>query len=86
MKISNIFQATNIFQKNVKQKNEKKIIEKKKDNINISSKALDFQTAMKAVNNSPNVRQEKIDAITKKINEGTYFISSEQIANKILEN
>lgn len=86
MKISSIFQTTNIFQNNIKQKNEKKVIEKKADNLNISSKALDFQTAMKAINNSPDVRQNKINSISKKISDGTYFVSSEQIANKILEN
>lgn len=86
MKISSIFQATNIFQNNIKQKNDKKIKDVKKDNLDISSKALDFQTAMKAINNSPNVRQDKIDYISKKISEGNYFVSSEQIASKILEN
>lgn len=85
MKISNIFQTTNIFQSNIKQKSEKKSNIKKTDNLNLSSEALNFQNVMKSVKNAPDIREDKVKAISEKIKNGTYFVSSEQIAEKILE-
>lgn len=86
MKISNIFQATNIFKTNSKLKTQKKFNNKSIDNIKISSEAIDFQNALKAINKTPDVRQDKIDDISKKIQNGDYFVPSEKIADKIFQN
>ena len=47
-------------------------------------KLKDFQTVLKAISNSPDVREEKVNDIIKKMEQGSYNISSEDIANKLL--
>ncbi|MBS5793539.1 MAG: flagellar biosynthesis anti-sigma factor FlgM [Lachnospirales bacterium] len=84
MKITNLFNTTNIYNKsNV---NDKKLEKTKKSNDSfvVSDKARDFQTVLKAISNSPDVREEKVNDIIKKMEQGSYNISSEDIANKLL--
>ena len=56
------------------------------EQIAISSKAKDIQKATEAVNTAPDIRIEKVDRIKEQITNGTYSVSSEQLAEKILEN
>ena len=56
------------------------------EHIAISSKAKDIQKVTEAVNASPDIRIEKVDRIKEQISNGTYSVSSEQLAEKILEN
>ncbi|MDE6357035.1 MAG: flagellar biosynthesis anti-sigma factor FlgM, partial [Eubacteriales bacterium] len=57
-----------------------------KDDLNISSEALDYQTALNAISKTPDIREGKIKDIMERINNGNYNVSSEEIANKILSN
>jgi negative regulator of flagellin synthesis FlgM len=56
------------------------------EHIAISSKAKDIQQATQAVNAAPDIRIEKVDRIKEQIANGSYSVSSEQLAEKILEN
>jgi negative regulator of flagellin synthesis FlgM len=56
------------------------------EQIAISSKAKDIQKATEAVNTAPDIRIEKVDRIKEQIANGSYSVSSEQLAEKILEN
>ena len=56
------------------------------EHIAISSKAKDIQKATEAVNAAPDIRIEKVNRIKEQIANGTYSVSSEQLAEKILEN
>ncbi|SHJ66427.1 flagellar biosynthesis anti-sigma factor FlgM [Paramaledivibacter caminithermalis] len=56
-----------------------------KDKIEISSKAKDFQVAMNAFKNLPDVREEKVADIKKAIASGTYNPSAEEIIDKMFE-
>ena len=56
------------------------------EQIAISSKAKDIQKATEAVNAAPDIRIEKVDRIKEQITNGSYIVSSEQLAEKILEN
>ena len=56
------------------------------EHIAISSKAKDIQKATEAVNAAPDIRIEKVNQIKKQIANGSYSVSSEQLAEKILEN
>lgn len=86
MKISNVFNNINTY--NSKIKNDKKFSKTKtnNDSFSVSNEAKDFQTALKAVSKSPDIRKDKINEVINKIKSGTYNISSDDIANKILEN
>ena len=56
------------------------------EHIVISSKAKDIQKATEAMNAAPDIRIEKVDRIKEQIANGSYSVSSEQLAEKILEN
>ena len=56
------------------------------EHIAISSKAKDIQKATEAVNAAPDIRIEKVDRIKEQITNGSYNVSSEKLAEKILEN
>ncbi len=58
----------------------------KKDNLNVSNQAREFQLAFKAVSSAPSVREDKVDDIKARIDSGSYSISAEAVADKILSN
>lgn len=86
MKISNILQVTNIYKNNKVSKVKENSAKSTKDDLNISSEALDYQTALNAISKTPDIREGKIKDIMERINNGNYNVSSEEIANKILSN
>lgn len=54
------------------------------DQIQISSQARSFQVAMKAIQEVPDVRQDKIDSLKNQIESGTYRPSAQDIAKKMM--
>lgn len=56
----------------------------KRDELSISGTAKDYSVVMKALQQVPDVRQDKIDEISKKIESGNYSVSSTDIADKII--
>jgi len=54
------------------------------DAIQISSIGKDIQTAKQAVASSPDVREDVVASLKEKIQAGTYNVSGEQLANKLL--
>ena len=56
----------------------------KKDKIEISEKARDFQVALNAYQNLPDIRESKVKELSKQIREGKYSPTAEQIAEKML--
>ena len=55
-----------------------------KDDVKISSVGKDFVFAMNAVKNAPDIRMDKVNEISAKIERGEYNVSGEDIAAKIL--
>ena len=58
----------------------------KKDQLNISKSAKEFQVAMKEAKNTPDIRRAKVDEIKQKIDDGTYNPSAKDIAKKMVSN
>jgi negative regulator of flagellin synthesis FlgM len=56
------------------------------EHIDISSKAKDIQKANESINAAPDIRIEKVDQIKDQIKNGSYNVSGEQLAEKILKN
>ncbi|HOO80737.1 MAG TPA: flagellar biosynthesis anti-sigma factor FlgM [Lachnospiraceae bacterium] len=56
-----------------------------KDKLQISGVGKDLQVAKQAVANAPDVREEKIAAIKRNLENGTYEVSSEDFAERIME-
>ena len=55
------------------------------DSFTASSLATDFNVARRAVAAAPDVRADKIDDILSRINNGTYNVSADDVAGKILD-
>lgn len=56
----------------------------KKDELSISGTAKDFSVAMRAVQQVPDVRQEKINEIIQKMDRGEYSVKASEVAEKII--
>lgn len=66
-----------------KVKRENKIVFQ--DQLQISSLGKDIQVAKSAVNNAPEVREELVASLRKKVQSGTYEVSPEQFVQKIID-
>lgn len=54
------------------------------DNVQISSIGKDIQTAKAAVAGSPDIREDLVASIKAKIQNGTYEVSTEDFAEKLM--
>lgn len=54
------------------------------DSLHISDAARDYQTAKSAVAAAPDVRQDKVAQIKAMMEKGTYSVSAEALAEKML--
>ena len=84
MKITNLFNTTNLYNKNINNNTKIQKTSNKKDTFVVSDEAKDFQTALKAISSSPDIREEKVEKIMQKMKENSYNISSKDIAEKLL--
>ena len=55
------------------------------DQVSLSEKGKDLQTAKTALANTPDVRESKINDIKKRIEDGTYDVSVDDFAQKLLD-
>lgn len=58
---------------------------RKADQLNISNTARDFQVAMTAVKDNPEIREDKVNRIKQEIQAGTYEIDAKKIAGKMMQ-
>lgn len=54
------------------------------DQVSFSSVGRDMQVAKMALENVPDVRQEKVDALKSSIQNGTYNVSNESFAERLM--
>ena len=59
-------------------------VEAPKDDVKISATGKDFSIAMNAVKNVPDVREDKVNDIRSRIENGTYNVSGKDVAEKLL--
>ena len=57
----------------------------KKDVVSISNQAKDYQTAMKAVRDVPDIRQDKVNELSDKYESGNYNVSGNDVAEKVVK-
>lgn len=81
----NIQNVLKTYGKNVKKNEEVEKPGFKSDKVEISSEARDYQVAMQALKDVPEVRSEKVNAIKEQISSGQYKPNAEQIAEQILK-
>lgn len=84
---NNIFKALKMYNNQKLTKDIKTSAKtEKKDKVSLSSKAIEYQIAMKALKNAPDIRRDKVDEIKRQIEAGTYKIDSGKIVEKMFEN
>ncbi len=86
MRIDAYNQVSQIYSANNKIKTQKTSSAKKSDHVEISEFGKVLQTAKQAVGESSDIREDKIAELKAKIDNGTYEVSGESFADKILEN
>ena len=57
---------------------------KPQEKVDLSTMAIEIQQAKVEVSKLPEVREEKVQEIKAQVEEGTYNVSGEQIANKMV--
>lgn len=58
----------------------------KDDTLEISQFGKELHVAKKAISETEDIRIDKVEAIKKQMQEGTYYVSDEALAEKILDN
>jgi negative regulator of flagellin synthesis FlgM len=56
-----------------------------RDSLEISQVAKDYQVARQIVNRTPDVREDKIFEIKRRMETGVYNVSMEEVADKLVE-
>lgn len=56
-----------------------------RDEVQISSIGRDYQVAKQAVADASDIREEKVAEIAAKVNSGSYDVSTDDFASKLLE-
>jgi negative regulator of flagellin synthesis FlgM len=55
------------------------------DKIELSAEARDFQVALRALNETTDVRQDKVKQLKAKITAGEYNVNAEEVAERIID-
>lgn len=82
-KINNEFIQKDL--KRIKKSEEDKTNISSDDKVELSSRAMDLKEMQSQAMSSPDVRTEKVQQIKTNIENGTYSISSEKIAERLIE-
>ncbi|AOT70031.1 flagellar biosynthesis anti-sigma factor FlgM [Geosporobacter ferrireducens] len=88
MKITNnpnIQKVLNVYRKNTESVCRSGKTAQEKDKVEISEQARAFQVAYNAYKKLPEVRTDKVEEITKKIQSGNYNPSAEEIAESMFD-
>jgi len=85
MKINQISQIAKIYgPSSIKKVTPKDESMKAKDNLKISETAKYFQLAYQAAKDAPDIRIEKVENLKARMDSGTYNISAEEVAEKMM--
>lgn len=84
MRIDAYNQVNQIYKSENKMKTNKVSKASKRDGYEISSFGKAYQAARQAMNSVPDIREDKVAQIKEKIDNGTYEVSGEEFAEKII--
>lgn len=72
-------------QKGVDKVEKSSAVKARKDIVSISTQAKDYQTAVKAVKETPDIRQERVNEVLEKYKTGGYDVKGRDIADNIIK-
>ncbi len=82
----NITKAMQVYNKSNNSSGQKvNGVELPKDQLQLSTKAKEFQVALKAFKELPEIREEKVNEIKDRLQQGSYNVSGQEIAEKIFD-
>ena len=85
MRIDAYNKISQVYQTNVTKKTNKTVASSTSDQVEISRIGKDYQVAKKAVAAAPDERMDKVNEIKARMESGSYNISAEEIANKLVD-
>ncbi|MBQ4521911.1 MAG: flagellar biosynthesis anti-sigma factor FlgM [Lachnospiraceae bacterium] len=85
MRISSMMQVSQIYNANAMKSTTKTTSTGKKDQLELSALGKDYQVAKAAVSAASDVREDKVAAIKASMADGSYQVSTEDFAEKLLE-
>ena len=85
MRIDAYAQVQQLYSNQNAQKVQKETKASFRDQLQISSKGKDIQTAKSAVFNAADIREAVVEPLKKAVNAGTYGLSEEKFARKMFE-
>lgn len=85
MRIDAYNKISQVYQTNVAKKTNKTVASSTSDQVEISRIGKDYQVAKKAVAVAPDERMDKVNEIKARMESGTYNVSAEEIANKLVD-
>jgi len=86
MRIDAYNKITQIFQSNNTIKPTKVKGVSAKDQVEISRVGKDYQVAKQALAHVEDIRMDKVNDIKRRMESGTYNVTGEEVANKLIEN
>ena len=87
MKVGQVPGVTGVYNKQGVAKAEKtKEVQGKKDVVSISNSGQDYNVAMKALREIPNVRIEKVEELSQQIESGSYNPSGDKVVETMIKN
>jgi len=84
MRIDAYNQINQIYKTSSKMKSQPVSKMGESDKVEISSIGKDIQVAKQAVNSAPDIREDKVAELKTSINNGTYNISNDTFADKLI--
>ena len=84
MRIDAMNKVSQLYQMNSTKNVVKKEKATQKDRVEISRIGMEFQIAKQAVQTAPDVDEERVQAIKEQMKNGTYQVSMEDLAEKLL--
>ncbi len=86
MRIEAYNQINQIYQSSVAKKIAKPAATVSNDKLEISNAGKEYQVASKAVTGADDVRMDRVNELKKQVKNGTYQVTMDDLANKLLDN
>ncbi len=86
MRIDALNQVSQLYQSNSTKKIQQTGNPNASDRVEISQMGKDYQIAKQAVGSAPDIREDRVAELKAAIASGTYNVSDEEIADKIIGN
>ncbi len=84
MRVEALSQVSQMYQAAKAKKAAQKTDAREKDRYEASRSARDYQIARNAVAAAPEIREEKVEKIKEALSSGTYNVSAQEIADKMV--